>query len=237
MSRDGIGPRALARIALLALVVTGPAVVSAQGSDRLPGRVEIAAGGGVTGASTLGSTLAALTPDRPGPGDPFAFFRTRTVLDGSPSVDVSLGVDVSRRFGIEGRLTYRRPSLSVAITDDAERASGAGTISERVSEYLVDVSVVFSLRRWTFAGGRAVPFVHGGAGYLRHLHQGRVLLETGTTGHLGGGVRILLAEPDALVRGVGVRAQAALSLRAGGVEIDEGVQKIIVASGGMFVRF
>ncbi len=65
----------------------------------------------------------------------------------------------------------------------------------------------------------------------------RVLLETGTTGHLGGGVRILLAEPDAFLRGIGVRAQAALSLRAGGIEIDEGGQKIIVASGGLFVRF
>jgi opacity protein-like surface antigen len=233
MRNDGAG----CVLALVTLVAIGAAAVPAQAQDRWPGRLEIGAGAGMSGPSTLGSTAAALTPNQAVPADPFVLFRTRTTLDASSSVDVTLGVDITARFGVEGRLTYRRPTLSVSITDDAEQASGPGTIGEPVSEYGVDVSVRFDLGRWRFAGGRGAPFLHGGAGYLRQLHEGRVLLETGTTGHVGGGVRFLLAEPGGWLKGVGLRAQAALSLRAGGIEVDDRVRKILVAGGGMFVRF
>ena len=46
------------------------------------------------------------------------------------------------------------------------------TIEENLSQYLFDGSAL-----WHFGSGRAVPFVFGGAGYMRELHDADALVE------------------------------------------------------------
>ncbi len=43
------------------------------------------------------------------------------------------------------------------------------------------------LTRWRF-GARGAPFLSGGAGYLRALHEDRILVDTGALWFAGGGV-------------------------------------------------
>jgi hypothetical protein len=83
-----------------------------------------------------------------------------------------------------------------------------------------------------------VPFVDGGAGYLRQLHEDRVLIETGRTFYAGAGVkwRSSAARPRGLGQRLVVRADARLVSRTGGVDVDDERRNYITVSGGIGVR-
>ena len=74
------------------------------------------------------------------------------------------------------------------LSGDAESAADV-TATETASHYVFGGSVLFDLRGASFAGGRGVPFVSGGAGYLRELHEGNLLVETGIEYHATAGLK------------------------------------------------
>ena len=63
------------------------------------------------------------------------------------------------------------------------------TADETITRYVADGSVLFHLTHLSFAGGRAVPFISGGAGYIRELHDSNELVETGHEFHAGAGLQ------------------------------------------------
>jgi hypothetical protein len=94
------------------------------------------------------------------------------------------------------------------------------TASETISLFLVDVSGVLHVPRARL--GRAIPFVLGGAGYLREVHEGNVLVETGHTYHVGGGAKIPLSVRRGFVRSLGLRLDGRVYFRSGGADFDDG---------------
>jgi hypothetical protein len=78
-----------------------------------------------------------------------------------------------------------------------------------------------------------VPFIYGGAGYLRELHEGDALVEDGLEFHAGAGIKVGMGSSGRF----GVRADAGISVRDGGFDLDEGRRVVPVASGSLFYRF
>ena len=75
--------------------------------------------------------------------------------------------------------SYERPQLA-SRSRRTRKPAGGDEASERLSQYAVDASGVYHLLQLK-VGARARPYVIGGAGYLRQVHEGRLRLETGDT--------------------------------------------------------
>ena len=86
--------------------------------------------------------------------------------------------------------------------------------------------------------GNLVPFVDGGGGYLRQVHEERVLIETGRTLYVGGGVKwqSAAAQPSGIMQRLVVRADARFVSRTGGVDVDDERRHYITVSGGVGIR-
>jgi hypothetical protein len=140
---------------------------------------------------------------------------------------------VSRQVSVEGGLRYSKPVLDIRISGDAEDAPDV-TAEETLNRYVVDGSVLWHLTQLSFAGGRGVPFLSGGVGYLRELHENDELVETGTEYHAGGGVTIWFGTSR---RRWGIRGDAGFSIRDGGFDFEEGRRTMPIASGSVVYRF
>ena len=88
------------------------------------------------------------------------------------------------------------------------------TAEETVSHYLFEGSLVWHLRHLSFASGRAIPYLAGGAGYLRELHEGNQLVETGQEYHALGGLKYWLGSR---ARRFGLRIEGGVSARKKGI--------------------
>jgi len=192
-------------------------------------RIEISGGGIFAGGVDLGNRTAQLTSNTPA-GTPSTFFVTGSDMKSAPGVQGRLGFFVTRSLAIEGGVRIARPKLEVSITNDVESAANIRA-DETVSQYLFDGSAV-----WHFKGGRdaagTVPFLFGGAGYLRELHEEGALVEEGAEYHAGGGVKWWHGPG----RAIGIRVEASISIRDGGVDA-EGRHVVPVAAGYVAWRF
>jgi hypothetical protein len=220
--------------AIVTMLAAAPA--AAQTPDTVPaGRVEVAAGGGWLGGSQLGSGDANLRAASTTP-TPFRLFSVDSRLAPAPTFDVKAGYALSPRFVVEGGLTLSHPELRASISNDVEAAPPI-TIAERIDQYGVDAGLVVMIRELAI-GGRTVPFVSGGAGYLRQLHEGQTVVEHGHFFHAGGGVKHwLLARARGLLNGAGVRVDARLYLMSGGVAFENRPRPHGAVSGSVFVAF
>ena len=114
-------------------------------------------------------------------------------------------------------------------------------------EGVADTAVREDVRQYTFEGGLAahppgwrhrqwIPFVDGGAGHVRQLHEARVLVETGSLLYVGGGTRYMLkARPGAL--DLGLRADLRAIFFKDGVAFDTKYHGAPSFSLSAFVRF
>jgi hypothetical protein len=102
-----------------------------------------------------------------------------------------------------------------------------------LSQYVFDGSAVWHFVKGS-GSGRAVPFVYGGAGYLRELHEGDTLVEEGAEFHLGGGVKWWLGSGR---RRFGLRGEAGLSIRDGGFDFEDGRRVVPTVYGSLVYAF
>ena len=205
----------------------------AQPASPEPGRLELSIGSLWVGRQALGSTSANETT---GAGGTFALFHASTELASLRGLEGRVGVRVWR--GVEAELvaSYGKPQLKISIDTDTENAAPV-TAVETIQQITVGAGVVWSVpyRPW---GGRLVPFVTAGAGYLRQLHQSHTLVDTGETYHLGGGVKYLfLSRPAARFKGLGVRAEGRAVAGTKGIAIDHRVHMSPALTASIFVRF
>lgn len=202
------------------LVVAAATAAEAQvylGGDK-PDRGTIEIGGGAMWAPgfDLGTRTAGLT--RSGQqSDPFDLFATDGDVDGFPGVHGRLGVYLSRSISVEAGVRFSKPTLSYRLSGDAESAPDE-TASETLSHYLFEGSVLFHFDRAAFAGGRGVPFLSGGGGYLRELHEGNELVETGREFHVTGGLKYWFGSGG---RRLGLRAEIGVTAREEGFDKQE----------------
>jgi hypothetical protein len=200
-----------------------------------PASVEIDVGGMWQGGVPLGSSNAPLTGNQGAPT--VDLFNTSSDIKAYPGFEAKIGFHITRAFEVEGGIRYARPTLRTRISDDFENAPDV-TADETFSQYTIDLNGVFHLNALRF--GSSVPFIFGGGGYLRELHDGREVVETGQVFQAGFGIKQLLSRSSrGLIRGIGVRADARFCARRKAIELDEGepVRTYAAASAALVVGF
>ena len=221
------------------MVAAWPGSAAAQlwigsGAPRA-GSVEITGGIVSLAGFDMGSRSAEqtrnVTTGAPGASDPFALFAARSRLASAPGAQLGIGVYLSPSISIDTGVQYGRLSLSSMVSGDAEQASDL-TADESITRYVFVGSLVLHLPRLSFAAGRGVPFVSGGGGYLRELHERNEFVETGREYHATAGVKLWFGTGR---RRFGVRADVGASLRNGGIDFQSG--RRTVPTGGVAVSY
>jgi hypothetical protein len=200
------------------LLCAGDAHGQASAEGLRSGSIEVDIGVVWQGGVPLGSVSAPLTPNQTSGGS-FDLFDTSSRIVEAPGFEARLGYHLTRTLEIEGGLRYSRPQIETEITGDFEDASEV-TAATMFSQYIIDVSAVVHLNRLRI-GRVGTPFVFGGGGYLRELHDGRELIETGQVYQGGAGVKFLISRSTTgLIRALGLRADGRWCVRRGGVELE-----------------
>lgn len=210
-------------MAAAALVLVGVAPALAQGPAR--GTVEISGGAELAAGYDLGRRTAQLTSNSGTTGGTFDFFDITGRVKTSYGLLARLGVYVTPVIAVEGGVHWLRPVTAQTITGDTEGAPNT-TAEETLNQYLFEGSAVWHLGR-----GRSVPFVYGGAGYIRQLHEGDALLEEGVEIHAGFGLKWRLG------RRLGVRGEAGISIRDGKIDEENKRRAVPTAAGSIFWVF
>lgn len=219
----------MTRLGVLVAVFTGTLVVTAPAAAQpalwRPWRPVISLGGGWTGAEALGTVRAETRATGLGTLAPSAFplFAADSTLEGSPRAELAVAVPVTRTLLVEVLGTVARPTLSTAISRDAEGAPPT-TVTEDVDDYTVGARVLYEVPRLAF-GGRARPYLLAGGAYLRQLHEDQVLVETGQAWTAGAGLRVWLAGARQ-GRSLGVTTELAWQWRSGGIAFTDGVRSV-----------
>jgi hypothetical protein len=230
-----IGPIAVARcaaLALLGLAFGAPAMAQSAGSAPARGsRVELTGGAVLVGGYGLGDSVAELTPNSGTSG--FEQFTTDNRVHQVVGALAKIGFVVTPAVVVEAGFRFSRPVYEVRVSGDAEGAPDT-TIEETLSQYVFDGSVVWNVTRAAFAGGRVVPFLSGGAGYLRELHEEDALVEEGLEYHAGGGLKWWFGTGR---RRFGVRGEGGISIRDGGFDFKDGQRVVPVVSGSLVYTF
>jgi hypothetical protein len=230
--------RRVARVPLAAAVVlfaaaVTPAAAQARGAASFP-RVEIGGGGAVAGALSLGNRDANLLTNDPA-GTAFRLFATSTELRTAAAAELRLGYRLTPRLTAEGRLTFSRPSLRGSISLDSENAAPVEA-SSRLTEYVIEGGALWRLS--TEARRRWIPFVNGGAGVARHVHEDNVRAENGVSGYAGAGALYAIGAPRTpAARRTGLRFDVRLQLVHGGIAGAAGLSTRVVATAGAFLAF
>lgn len=215
-----------------------PAAASAQGyiPQDIPHGGNVYISGGVLwlGGSDLGSASAEETRN-PGTGTgPFVLFQTDSRTESALGVQGKLGAYLSRSVSLEGGFLFSRPDLSTRLTNGDAESAPELTATETLSRFLVDGSVLFHVTGASFGGGRGIPFLSGGAGYLRDLHEKNEVAETGHEFHFGGGFHYWFGQGK---HRAGVRADVGVSRRSGGADAIDTTRTIPVVAGSFAYLF
>jgi hypothetical protein len=206
------------RIPLLSVLVVAVACavrvpsVDAQTVSEPIGRLQVSVGGGWLGGAAFGEQPADL---RAASGSPYRLFQSESDLSSAGAFETRLGIALTSRYGIEGRAAISKPELKTTVSSDAE-ATGSFTTVESIDQYVFDGGVVIRFAEWG-----VTPFASAGAGYVRQLHEGQALVETGHLFYVGGGfARPLFSRRQGLIRAASVRADVRLNVFY--LELDEG---------------
>ena len=226
-----------ARVLLVAAIAvfTGPRLALAQfypGIDA-PRRGSIEVGGGGTWARGFDVETRNAELTRASGTDGFELFSVDGNVSGFPGAHARVGVYVTDAISVEGGVRYARPKLSFELSGDAESAEDE-TASETLSQYVFDGSVLFHFVNAAFGDGRGVPFVSAGGGYIRELHEGNELVETGNELHATIGVKYWFGDGD---RRVGLRGEVGVSSRQQGFDADDARRTLPLAMGGLTFVF
>jgi hypothetical protein len=225
-----------ARATLAAALFTlwcAPAAAQAPG-DRPVHRVEVSVGALWVAGGELGAGTAVLRANQV-PQAPFTLFSVDTRVTSSPGFDGRIGFWLTRSLVVEGGFVYAQPAIRTRVSGDVEGAE-AIDLEENLDQYFIDASASLLLDRlalWAF-----VPFVQAGGGYLRQLHEGRTLVESGQVYHVGGGVRRWLRVRDrGFIHALGVRVDGRAYVLRNGFSIADGPRSHGAISGALFVTF
>jgi hypothetical protein len=221
----------------LLIMTAWPVAAHAQvwmGSDPpRKGSVEISVGAVSFAGFDMGSRTADETRNINTGTGPFALVTSESRMGGTAGAQFRFGVYLSRLLSLEADFQYGRPSLSSRLSNDAEQAPSL-TAADKVGRYVMDGSLLFHARRLAFAGGRGVPFLAGGAGYLRELHQANEFVATGREYHAGAGLHAWLGQGK---HRLGLRADVGASVRKGGADFQSGRRTVPTAGASVAYLF
>ena len=209
-----------------------PAVLEAQ-AVALPGRFEIAAGGLWAAPVSAGTADATETAAN---GTRFRLFSSESSTASTFGLEGRMGVRLSPGLQLDGSVSYAVPALRTRITSDVEGIPDV-TVAETVNQWTIEAALVAHLARWR-VGPRGVPFLTVGAGYLRQIHEGQTLVETGRIYQVGGGVKYLLRRAgDGRLKSAGLRLGARAAVRDGGGRLENRIRIAPIVDVSMFLRY
>ena len=159
---------------------------------------------------------------------PITLFATSSSVRSAAGGEGRLGVYVTRRVLVEGFFQYSRPSLETRVSQDYENAQ-AVTADVPVASYLAGGTALYH-----FGDGQLVPFVGGGAAYVRQLYDGNSVMVTGSEFHALGGVKYWFG---GRVRHFGLRVDAGVSSRSKSVGFEDKRRVLPTLSGGITYLF
>ena len=221
---------------------TGPAARASKPPGR-PRSWEFGASLLAVGPAGLGAKTATLTPNQTASATPTTYFTSHARLQMTPGVQVRLGFVVTRDVVVEGRMAYSRPGVRLTVGSDVEGAAGFTSVAERLSQYSFDAGARVHLARISFGHGRGRPFVAGSIGYLRQLHEGRTVVDTGLVYSAGGGATYVLRTRRVVtfagvaIQGIGLRADVRWTVAARGYSFDGRSHGCAVAGAGLHLSF
>ncbi len=217
--------------ALTCAAVSVASVASAQ--PPAPGRVTVAGGIRLMTPTSIDDVAAAETTAG---GGSRTIFNSKTTLNGSAGGTLLVGVRLSSRFGVEGGASFNPTHLTTRVTDDVEQAPDASA-SERVTQVLAEGGVLIS--PWKKRpSSRLSPFVIAGLGYVRHLNEGRTLVETGSELYAGAGLYYERASArESRLKSTGVRLDARATVLRGAIAPDTGGHVAAAITAAVFARF
>jgi len=212
--------RSLGAVTVFAVTAALPLCAAAQdeGPGLRPNHLTVSAGLTVNAGYPVGDRNAELRRNAVGTPGTFPLFRAESAFEGGGGVEARVGFALSRALAVEIGGSYAKPQLAAMISEDSE-ATEAVRIAEQISQYIVDVSGILQLP--VRMGSRMRPYATVGAGYLRQLHEDRLLAETGRIYHGGVGVRYWLRGGSTTSRALGVRADVRYMRRTGGVDFED----------------
>jgi len=197
------------------------------------GSVEVSGGGTLSGGYDLGSISAEETRN-PGVGTgPFVLFTATSRAKPAFGLQGRLGVFVAQSASLEAGIQFARPTLSSKLSGDAESALDV-TATETLTRLVVDGSLVLHLTGLSFAGGKGVPFVLGGGGYIRELHEKNEVIETGREYHAGAGLHLWFGQGK---HRLGLRTDVGVSVRNGGADIGDTKHTVPTAGASLAYLF
>ena len=232
------GARALtAVVGMLTCVMVAcvPRVAHAQAHmDAAPGRIELGVGWMRIGRIAVGSGDATETTSA---GGSLSLFSTSTELGAGNGVEGRVGVALTRAFACEASGSYAAPRLRTQISGDYE-SDAAFTATETVHQLTAGGALLWYVRPPQVRARTIAAFLAAGGGYRREVHQGAALADTGHFLDVGGGLKVLLRlREQALVKGVGLRIDARVQARTGGIVFD-GASRLSPTLGvSLFGRF
>lgn len=221
---------------LMVLVLTNAASAQSGEAPSLRAhRVTVIGGATWSGSYPIGSATATLRSSAVGANPPpFTLFSAASTVESIAGFEGRVGFTVTKNLSLEVGGAFARPRVGTAITADPEAASHV-LEGEELQQYVFDAGAVWQLP-FRF-GRRARPFVSGGAGYLRQLHQGRTLIEHGQIFYAGGGLRYWLRGGDAVKRSLGLRADARAAWKKNGIDFDNRIRRFPSISAFAFFEF
>ncbi len=196
------------------------ATAHAQDAPALRAHRVVLEGGVVwSGGYAVGDMNAQLRGNAPGgTPPPYTLFTARSDVGSAASVTARVGFTVTPQLVIEGGGSFGMPRLGAAITADVE-AGPSRIDGEQVKQYLFDAAVVWHLP--LRLGARVRPFVLGGGGYLRQLHEELTMVETGQVYFAGAGARVWIRGGTGAARSFGIRTDLRANLRRGGIDFED----------------
>ena len=211
-----------------------PAVATAQSAaPSEPGRFELSIGALWIGGESYGSQDADLTTST---GGTIHLFSTSSELDSTAGLELRFGGRVTRMIDAEISASYATPELSTAITGDLE-AAGSSVAVEPIQQVIIEGAAIIKLTAWR-PRPRVLPFVSIGGGYLRQLHDGKTLVETGQVYHVGGGAKLSrVSRADGRLKEIGLRVEGRVCIRSGGVALDDRTHAAAAVTAALFARF
>jgi hypothetical protein len=197
-----------------------------------PGRFELAVGPQWTGGSSNGTHDATETQFD---GSPLRLFSTASERGSAAGLEARVGVRLTRRLGVEATGTYTAPQLRVRVTRDTEGAPDT-TAAERMQLVSVSGAVVWALTKR--ADPRTFPFLTGGAGWVRELHENDTFIVAGQQAYGGIGLeRLLRTRERRRVKALGIRGDARVIVQSKALNVDDRVHAAAALTASLFVRF
>lgn len=177
-------------------------------------RVEVALGGILTGAVSAGDVNADLTDSS---GGTLTLFRTSNRVTSGQGVEGRVSLRLREKLQIEFGAGWVSADFESHISSDFEGAPDLSA-TQGVQQFAGEVALAYRV----LSRGRWGAFVRVGVGGFREITSDRALVDNGLSGTVGGGAQFQIRQaPSGFFSRVGLRADARLLARRGGIEFGD----------------